>query len=84
MVSTIKTWKNVDDFAALFNCTPVDRAHSFLYSLWHIEDTTEVVFRQKKRDGLVDENRINNQQNEKQQKVYTPKNRSVDLICFKQ
>ena len=38
----------------------------------------------EKRDGLVDENRINNQQNETQQKVYTQKNRSVDLICFKQ
>ena len=30
-----------------------------------------MVFRQK-RDGLVDENRINNEQKEKQQKVYTP------------
>ena len=40
-------------------------------------------FLDEKRDGLVDENR-NNQQNETQQKVYTPKNSSVDLICFKQ
>ena len=31
-------------------------------------------FLDEKRDGLVDENRINNQQKEKQQKVYTPKN----------
>ena len=30
-------------------------------------------FLDEKRDGLVDDNRINNQQNEKQQKVYTPK-----------
>ena len=30
-------------------------------------------FLDERRDGLVDENRINNQQNEKQQKVYTPK-----------
>ena len=51
--------------------------------LWRIEDTTEMVL-DEKRDGLVDENRITNEQKEKQQKVYTPKNRSVDLICFKQ
>ena len=31
-------------------------------------------FLDEKRDGLVDENRINNQQKEKQQNVYTPKN----------
>ena len=31
-------------------------------------------FLDEKRDGFVDENRINNQQNENQQKVYTPKN----------
>ena len=30
-------------------------------------------FLDEKRDGLVDENRINNQEYEKQQKVYTPK-----------
>ena len=40
-------------------------------------------FLDEKRDGLVDENRINNEQKEKQQKAYTPNNRSVDLICFK-
>ena len=30
-------------------------------------------FLDEKRDGLVNENRINNQRNEKQHKVYTPK-----------
>ena len=30
-------------------------------------------FLDEKRDGLVDENRINNEQKEKQQNVYTPK-----------
>ena len=33
-------------------------------SLWRTEDTTEM-FLDEKRDGLVDENRINNEQKEK-------------------
>ena len=44
--------------------------------MWRIEDTTEMVLGEK-RDGLVDENRINNQQNENQQKVYTLKKKTV-------
>ena len=43
-----------------------------VYSLWRIVDTTEMVL-DEKRDGLVDENRINSEQKKKQQqKVYTP------------
>ena len=55
-------------------------------SIYHCGEskTQRKWFLDEKRDGLVDDNRINNQQNEKQQKVYTLKNHSVDLFCFKQ
>ena len=43
------------------------------YNILHCGEskTQQKWFLDEKRDGLVDENRINNQQNEKQQKVYT-------------
>ena len=41
-------------------------------------------FLDEKRDGLLDENRINNQQNENNRRFIHKTNRSVDLICFKQ
>ena len=44
-----------------------------VFSLWRIEDTTEMVFRQK-RDGLVDENRVNNNENKN--------NRAVIMLIF--
>ena len=39
------------------------------FSLWRIEDTTEMVFRRKK-DGLVDENRVNNKENKNNRAVF--------------
>ena len=45
--------------------------------------TQRKCFLDEKGDGLVDENRINNQQNENRRFIHQ-KNRSVDLICFKQ
>ena len=38
----------------------------------------------EKRDGLEDENRINNKQNKKKTEGLYTKNTSVELICFKQ
>ena len=61
--------------------------HHWVLTKYHCGEskTQRKWFLDEKRDGLVDENRINtNQQNKKQQKVYTPKNCSVNLICFKQ
>ena len=38
-------------------------------SLWRIEDTTEMVL-DEKRDGLVDENRVNNKENKNNRAVF--------------
>ena len=51
------------------------QAELIFWSHYHCGEskTQRKWFLDEKSDGLVDENRINNQQNEKQQKVYTPK-----------
>ena len=46
--------------------------------------TQRKCFLDEKRDGLVDENRINNQQNESNRRFIHQKSRFVGLICFKQ
>ena len=52
----------------------VFRVRNFYYILHCDESKTQRKwFLEEKRDGLVDKDRINNQQNEKQQKVYKPK-----------
>ena len=51
-----------------------DSSYFFFYGFHCGESKTQRKwFLDEKRDGLVDENRINNEQKEKQQKVYTPK-----------
>ena len=60
-----------DSICKQFGLRPLENFY-LQYTLWQIE-TQLKWFLDEKRDGLVDENRKKNQQNENQQTVYTPK-----------